>query len=88
MIAERLIFDEKRGLIVGKVFRLVQTADGILVFSPSFLLGHVVSGVSFPHCTRGPTISLQGKRSNQMKVGEEIRAHTFLSSTRTRRVLL
>ncbi len=35
------------------------------LFSPNFPRGHVVSGVGFSHCTRGPTISLQYSSSKQ-----------------------
>ncbi len=58
--------------------------DSEAVFSPHYPRGHVVSGVGFSHCTRGPAISVQCTSSKQMKVGEEIRVHKFLSSTRNR----
>ncbi len=49
------------------------------VFSPNFPRGQVLSGIDFSHCTRGSTISLQCKSSTQIKAGEEIGVHKFLS---------
>ncbi len=63
---------------------LFGNGDSDAVFSPKFPRGHVVSGVGFSHCTRGPTISLQCTSSTRMNVGEEIGVHKFFSSTRTR----
>ncbi len=63
---------------------LFGTEDFEAVFSPNFLRRHLVSGVAFSHCSRGPTVSLHCTSSKLMTVGEEIRVRNFLPSTRTR----